>query len=152
MSLVTTPAIVLHAFDYMETSRVVRLLTREVGVQSVIAKGARRTRSRTGSAIDLFAGGEAQIYTKTGRELNTLGAFEVTEVRDALGTNLDRFAAACAVAELVLRIATDDTSSELYDVVARALDDIASAPVNDLASVALGGAWCMVALRPIRRR
>jgi DNA repair protein RecO (recombination protein O) len=36
-----TDAIVLHAFDYRETSRIVRLATRDVGMVSVIARGAR---------------------------------------------------------------------------------------------------------------
>src|SRR5438046_610185 len=42
MSLVTTPAIVLQTYRYSETSKVVRLATRDLGVQSAIAKGALR--------------------------------------------------------------------------------------------------------------
>ena len=36
MSLVSTEAIVLHAFDYLESSRVLRLATRDAGVRSAI--------------------------------------------------------------------------------------------------------------------
>ena len=54
-----TEAIVLHAFDYLETSRIMRLLTREAGVQSVLARGARSSRRRFGGAMDLFAQGTA---------------------------------------------------------------------------------------------
>ena len=42
MSLVTTPAVVLQTYRYSETSKVVRLATRDLGVQSAIAKGALR--------------------------------------------------------------------------------------------------------------
>ena len=57
MPLVETDAIVLHAFDYSETSRILRLATRDAGVQSVLARGARRYRSKVGTAVDLFAQG-----------------------------------------------------------------------------------------------
>ncbi|HEX5831959.1 MAG TPA: recombination protein O N-terminal domain-containing protein, partial [Gemmatimonadaceae bacterium] len=64
MPLVATEAVVLHVLDYLESSRILRLATREAGVVSVLAKGARRARSRVGSAVDLFAGGVAQLYLK----------------------------------------------------------------------------------------
>ena len=60
MSLVATEAIILHAFDYSETSRILRLATRDVGVISALARGARRSRTRFGTALDLFAQGPAQ--------------------------------------------------------------------------------------------
>ena len=55
MPLLATEAIVLHAFDYLESSRIIRLLTREAGIQSTVARGARKSRGRYGSALDLFA-------------------------------------------------------------------------------------------------
>jgi recombinational DNA repair protein (RecF pathway) len=39
MTFVSTDAIVLHVQDYLESSRIVRLATRELGVQSVLARG-----------------------------------------------------------------------------------------------------------------
>ncbi|MFI5239190.1 MAG: DNA repair protein RecO, partial [Gemmatimonadales bacterium] len=115
MPLIVTQAIVLHAFDYLETSRVLRLITREAGVVSVLAKGARRTRGRVGSGVDLFAEGEAQIYIKPTRDLHTLGAFDVTSSRSGLAMEMTRFTAASALAELTLRIAGDDANAEMFD-------------------------------------
>ena len=40
MSVTATDAIVLQCFPYGDTSRIVRLLTRDAGVHSAIAKGA----------------------------------------------------------------------------------------------------------------
>src|SRR5579862_932877 len=105
MPAVGTVALVLHAFDYLETSRIYRLLTREAGVQSVLARGARRSRSRYGSAVDLFAEGEAQLSIRPTRELQTLMAFDVTRARPRLASSLERFTAASAIAELALRFA-----------------------------------------------
>src|SRR5437016_5288810 len=52
MSLVATPAVVLRTYRYSETSKVVRLATRECGVQSAIAKGALRPRSPFVAGLD----------------------------------------------------------------------------------------------------
>jgi DNA repair protein RecO (recombination protein O) len=145
MALVVTEAVVLHAFDYLESSRILRLATREAGMQSVLAKGARRSARRFGSAVDLFAEGQAQLYLKPGRDLQTLGALDVTRARPALALDLERFAAASAIAELLLRCARDDANPALYDVLVASLDALAVASAADARSVGLGGAWRLVA-------
>lgn len=144
--LVTTAAIVLHAFDYSETSRIVRLATREAGVQSALARGAKRARSRFGSAFGLFAEGVAQLHVKEGRDLQTLSAFDVVRIRTELGTDLGRFAGASAVAELVLRFGAENESGEsLYDALVAALDAIAAAAPERATEASLAGAWHLVA-------
>lgn len=144
--LISTPAIVLHAFDYSETSRIVRIATRDAGVQSALARGARRARSRFGSAFGLFAEGAAQLHVRDGRELQTLSAFDVTRSRPSLGTDLGRFAGASAVAELVLRFGAENEANEsLFDALADALDGIAAAEPEMASEAALRGAWHLVA-------
>ncbi|MFL5580729.1 MAG: DNA repair protein RecO [Gemmatimonadaceae bacterium] len=145
MPLLVTEAVVLHAFDYLETSRIFRLATREAGMQSVLARGARRSARRFGTALDLFAEGSAQIYTKSGRELNTLAALDVTRSRPELGTDLDRFTAASAVAELALRFVRDDAHPELFDAIRGALDGIAGAAPGGAQEAGLAGMWRIVA-------
>lgn len=145
MPLVDTDAIVLHAFDYLETSRILRLATRDAGVQSVIAKGARRPKARHASAIDLFAEGSAQLSLKPGRDLHTLTGFDVTRVRVGLAAELARFSAASAIAELVLRFGNDEAQPELFTLLASVLDALAVTPAVDARRVALGGAWRLVA-------
>src|SRR3712207_387180 len=127
MPLLVTEAVVLHAFDYSETSRILRLATREAGVQSVLARGARRSQRRYGSALDLFAEGVAELHVKPGRDMHTMSAFDVTNGRAALARDLDRFTAASAVAELALRFTQHDPHPELYETIVAALDAIAAA-------------------------
>lgn len=145
MPLIVTQAIVLHAFDYLETSRVLRLMTREAGVQSVLAKGARRTRGRVGTGVDLFAEGEAQIYIKPTRDLHTLGAFDVTSSRTELAMEMPRFTAASALAELTLRIAGDEANAAMFDGLSGTLDAIALATEGAVVERALAGAWQIIA-------
>ena len=145
MTLLATDAIVLHAFDYLESSRILRLVTRDGGVRSVLAKGARRSSRRFGSGLDLFAQGTAHLYAKPGRDLDNLSGFDITRTRTALGEDLDRFTGASAIAELALRFARESEDHPLFDAVAAALDAIAAAPAGRAAVATLASAWQIVA-------
>ena len=72
------------------------MVTRDGGVRSVLAKGARRSSRRFGSGLDLFAQGTAHLYAKPGRDLDTLSGFDFSRARPALGTDLGRFTGASA--------------------------------------------------------
>lgn len=145
MTLVATDAIVLHVQDYLESSRIIRLATREHGVQSVLARGARRAKSRFGSSLDLFASGVAHFTLKPGRELSNLTGFDLTRSRLALAEQLDRFAGASVLAEMALRFAHADPHDDAFDVLSRSLDDIAESRNGDSTDRALAGAWRYVA-------
>lgn len=144
MSFVVTDAIVLHSLDYLESSRIFRLATREAGVQSVLARGARTSKKRFGSALGLFAEGQAQIQTKSGRELHTLSSFDVVKVRPELAADLGRFTAAAALAECVIRIVHEEAAPRVYEGVSRGLDLIGAAAPEDSVSAALGVFWRLV--------
>jgi DNA repair protein RecO (recombination protein O) len=145
MRQLATDAVVLHVFDYSESSRIVRLATRDAGVVAALARGARRPKSRFGSALDLFADGVAHLLLKDGRDLHTLAAFELTHARPALGQDLQRFTGAAALAELALRFSTDDPEGALYPVLADALDTLAGASDAYTTTAALAGAWRLLA-------
>jgi DNA repair protein RecO (recombination protein O) len=145
MALLATDAIVLHAFDYLESSRILRLVTRDGGMRSVLAKGARRSSRRFGSGLDLFAQGTAQLYAKPGRELDNLSGFDLTRSRPGLASELGRFMGASAIAELALRFGREAEDHPLFDAVADALDSIASAEPGRAAQATLSSAWRIVA-------
>ncbi|MFL5501745.1 MAG: DNA repair protein RecO [Gemmatimonadaceae bacterium] len=146
MPLLATEAIVLHAFDYLESSRIIRLLTREAGVQSALARGARKSRGRYGSALDLFAEGSAQLLVKPNRELHNLAAFEIARSRSELAEEVGRFTAASTIAELALRFAGEEGSPQLYDTVSDVLDQIARATPEETISIGLSGCWRIIAV------
>ena len=144
MSLITTDAIVLHAIPYLESSRILRLATRDAGVLSVVARGARSSQKRFGSAVDLFAEGQAQILVKPGRDLHALNAFDVTRSRAGLATNLGRFTAASALVECVMRVVHDEAAPRVYLGVAAGLDAIAEASECHTVALTLGVFWRLV--------
>ena len=141
MSLVMTPAVVLRTYRYSETSKVVRLATRELGVQSAIAKGALRPKSRFGAGLELLSEGAAQLYYREHRELQTLAAFDAERLRRELATDLDRFAAATALAELMLRMAPPAPLPSAYDALTAGLDELVRASPADIPAAAVRALW-----------
>jgi DNA repair protein RecO (recombination protein O) len=148
--LVATPAVVLQAFPYSESSKILRLLTPELGVCSVIAKGAQRPRSRFGGLLEPFTEGEAQIYYREERELHTLGGFDLVRSRQALGQDLVAFAGASLIAELILRSATTEAQPRLFRLVSTALDRIVAAETGLLQEAVIADIWLVVALLGFR--
>lgn len=142
----TADALVLQAFAYGETSKILRLLTRTHGVQSVIAKGALRPRSRFGGILEPFTEGTASFYHRESRELHTLSGFELQRSQQALGRDLLRFGGASLIAEIVIRTASEEPAPELFDAVRDALHRIREAEPDVLESVLLAQAWSIVAL------
>jgi DNA repair protein RecO (recombination protein O) len=143
--LIESDSLILHSFDYGETSRIVRLATRDAGVLSVIARGARRPKSAFGSTIDLFTSGVAHVRAHPSRDLHTLAGFDTTRTRSELAGSLERFTAASAIAELCLRFGREDDSGRVHDGATLVLDAIGLAPPDDVAALALAGAWRVVA-------
>src|SRR5207249_504710 len=125
MALVTTPAVVLRTYRYSETSKIVRLATRDLGIQSAIAKGALRPKSRFGAGLELLSEGVAQLYFSEARELHTLGAFDLVNLRRELAGDVGRFAGAAALAEVMLKMAPPAPLPVAYDTLTAALDVLA---------------------------
>jgi DNA repair protein RecO (recombination protein O) len=145
MALIRTRALVLQTFAYSETSKILRLLTGEFGVRSVIAKGAMRPRSRFGGLLEPFTEGEAQFYLKDGRELHTLAGFDLLRSRQSLGANLTAFAGASLLAEIVLRAATEEPHPELLPLLSAAFDRlIAAAADSDPEPEIVAGVWRLI--------
>ena len=144
MAATSTDAIVLQCFPYGETSRIVRLLTRSAGVHSAIAKGALRPRSRY-ALMEPFSEGGVTLYIRNTRDLQTLGAFDLTRSRQDLGRDLLRFGGASLLAELVLRTASEEAHPELFDTVSAGLDRLARVDADSLEVSVLAVTWHVIA-------
>ena len=144
MTLVSTPAVVLQTHRYSESSKIVRLATRDLGVQSAIAKGVLRPKSPFGAALETLSEGVAQLYHKETRELQTLAAFDVIELRRGLAGDLGRFAGAAALAEVMLKMAPAAPLAAAYDALTHGLDALAAATPDQVDAVAVRWVWLLV--------
>ncbi|MEO8635196.1 MAG: DNA repair protein RecO [Gemmatimonadales bacterium] len=145
MPLVSTPAIVLSAMRYGETSKIVRLATREHGVQSAIAKGALRPRSRFGAALQLLSGGQAQLLLSERRDLHTLTAFDVVTIPVGLAARVPCYATGMMLAELMLRLVPADAHPESFDLLESSLVTLQEVADADVPAAALRAGWRLIA-------
>ena len=144
MPAVATRALILQSFPYSDSSKILRLYTRDYGVRSVIAKGAQRPRSRFGGVLEPFTEGEAAFYLKPSRELHTLGSFDLLRTRQELGRDLRAFAGASLLVELLLRFATEEPSPPIFTLAATSLDQLAAAPPTQVEGAAISAVWQMI--------
>ena len=99
--IVRTEAVVLTSMKYRESSRILKLYTRSSGKVSVIAKGARQTKSKFGSALQPMAHVTAVLYWKVDRDLQLLTQCDIVVHFRHLGEDIERMSGGMAVVELV---------------------------------------------------
>lgn len=141
---VETVATILSTIAYGETSKVARLATREIGVVSVLAKGARRPKSKFGAALQVLTAGQATIHLARHSDLHTLAAFDLVEVRDALAASMERYAAASVLGELMLRFAPHERQVDLYEFFAHSLSVLEAMTDDAVSTVGLRAIWGLV--------
>jgi DNA repair protein RecO (recombination protein O) len=146
VTILATEGIVLSAMRYGETSKIVRLATREYGVQSAIARGAMRPRSRFGAALQVLSRGQVQLLPARSSDLHTLTAFDLIHLPLGLGARIERYTAAEAMAEVVVRFAPADAHPALYDAFRDGLDRLETAAPETAGAVALRALWRLVGL------
>lgn len=134
----------LQAWRYSETSKVVRLATRDLGVQSAIAKGALRPRSRFGAGLEWLSEGVAHLYHRESRDLQVLGAFDLIDLRRGLARDVARCAGAATLAEIMLRMAPAAPLPGAYDGLTAGLTSLVTAASADIDAAALRAAWSVL--------
>jgi DNA repair protein RecO (recombination protein O) len=140
-----TAALILGSIRYGETSRIVRLLTRDHGMVSAIAKGALRPKSRFGAALQLLSEGQAHLLQSRSGDLHTLTAFDLSATHGGLAADLGRFRAASALAELAVRFIPPVPNPDLFDQVRQAVALIELAPPDAVDVVGLRALWRLIA-------
>ena len=144
MSLVSTPAVVLRTYRWSETSKIVRLATRDLGVQSAVAKGALRPRSAFGAGLELLSDGIAHLYHRETRDLQTLGGFELVDLRRGLARDVARFAGATALAEMMLKMAPAAPLPAAFDAFVAGLDALGRVDAATVDAAGLRAAWLLL--------
>ena len=134
--IVRTDAVVLHSFDYGETSRIVRLLTRQHGVIGVMARGARRPTSQFGSTLQAASYVQAVYYHRPGRGLQTLKETAHVVRWKRLTADIERVTMAMRVVEVARLLVEEGEAHPLaLDLVVRTLEFLETA--GDRAAVAV---------------
>src|SRR5262245_16349730 len=122
MALLKTDAIVIGRRPLGESDRLVEFYTRELGKVKGVAKGARRPRSRFGSALELFTLGHL-VFFETGRsELCRIDHFDIERPFVGVREDLERLGRGAWTIETLTRLTADrDPHASLFRLLARTL-------------------------------
>lgn len=125
----TVEGLILRNLRFGETSRVVTVLSRELGKWSAVAKGVREPKSRFGASLEILNLSSLVVYFRPGRNLQmvTEGSLE-REYRGLLRSS-DRYHHACAALEFLDAVIEEESPvPEIYDLAVRALGLMEEAP------------------------
>lgn len=107
MPIIKTEGVILRVMNYLETSKLITCYTLNQGKVSLLAKGARRAKSRFGGALDLMQHVSLVYYSKETRELQTLSQVEVIHSFQHLYPDLHRLSLGLAILELIAKAETE---------------------------------------------
>ncbi|MGH2669785.1 MAG: DNA repair protein RecO [bacterium] len=137
MGLYKIEGIVLRRRDLGEADRLVTVLSRDRGKLTVVAKGARRPRSRLGGRLEPPSRFRALVAE--GRSLDIISQVEVLDAQAPLRDDLDRMGATAVVLELADRALADrHAHPEVYRLLVDALGLLragAADPAPDMAGL-----------------
>ncbi len=129
--IVKTEAIVLSKMKYRDTSKIVRLYTREFGKISVIAKGARDAKSKFRSVLEPMNYVSAVIYKNDNRELQLLSQCDVVKSFNHLSEDMEKMYVAMTALELADIVTHDEEQNEtLFQLLLNLIEVVNSATKN----------------------
>lgn len=134
-------AIVLARTDYGEADRIVRLLTKEKGKLSVMAKGARKNGSKLAGGIEIFSESQCAIVKGRG-DLYTLASSRMLRHFGALTSSLEKVTLAYRLLQLVDKHSREDDGRGLYPMLVHSLEELN----QERAKVPLVEAWFLMQL------
>ena len=135
MALRHASAYALRTFALGEADLIAQFFTLEYGAVRATARGARRLKSRFGSAFEPMTRSRLVLYFKEDSDLGRVSSCEVERSYfDALGTP-EAAAGAAYWAELLMEFALDsDPAPKLFRLVGAALDGVEAGVSVDLTS------------------
>lgn len=126
MPLHTTDAYVLRTYALAEADKICIFLTRDMGKVRGVAHGARKMKSRFGSALEPFTEVSLTYFQKEGRELMSISGCEIVRSQFHIAArNVETASAFSYLAELLNEFLPDNEPNErLYRLVTASLEAI----------------------------
>ncbi len=100
MAIIQTPAIILKAFDFRETSKIVVFFTRDHGKVSGVLKGIRKNPRKFGSSLERFSLNDIVYYQYRNSEIHLISQCDMRAFFYPIRQDLKRSLAASYAMEL----------------------------------------------------
>ena len=122
MGVEKSRAIAVGSRPIGEADKLVTFYTREFGKLTGVAKGARRGRSKFGSALELFTYGQLVFFERANAELVSIDHFDIIRPFQPIREDLRRLGRGAWIVECLGRFSMDrDPSPALFGLLLRAL-------------------------------
>lgn len=105
-------AIVLRKTKFSDTSLIIQIYTKEKGKISALLKGARSSKSKIGSKIDLINHVEVIFYNKEEKDLQLVTQVNLINHYPNIRESLDKIKYASAVCELILKLVPENEPND----------------------------------------
>jgi DNA repair protein RecO (recombination protein O) len=137
MPLIETESLILKTYDLADADKIVLLLTREHGIVRGVAKGAKRLKSRFGSALEPFSVVRATYFQKEVLELVSIQKLDLIDSYFSIASDpgfLQKFSYLTDI--LIGSLPPHDPSETLYRMTRACLGAAADIP-HKLAAIGL---------------
>ncbi len=128
MGIRSTRAVVSNAMRMTGSSKLVTLVTERYGLVKVMAKGARRPKSKYGAALEPVTLIDCQYWFKDTREIQTLSEADIVDDFPGLKGDIKMLSTAACMAEIARsQTAAEDPSSGTFPLLVESLDGLEQA-------------------------
>lgn len=115
MPLYSDEALTLRHFDFGEADRIVSFFSRRHGKIRVVAKGARKLKSRFAGRLEPFHTVDIDYFGREHAQLFKLSGAEISRARSGLCDDFERYSRACYLIEMVeLGLKEGDANPKAY--------------------------------------
>lgn len=129
MPLFNDEALTLRHFDFGEADRIVSFFAKKHGKIRVVAKGARKMKSRFAGRLEPFHKVDIVYYGRENANLYKLSSVDFNSTRGAVSDDLEKFHRACYITELMeLALREGDPNPKAFMAANAALELVAGEP------------------------
>lgn len=127
MNNFVTDAINLKSYNLSESDKIIVMYSKEKGLIKGVAKGVKKPKSKLGARMDLLVANQLMLYK--GKNLDTICEARALNTFKKSRQNMDKLFYSMYVSEIVNNFGVEDdpSSSEIYDLLYKALEKIADA-------------------------
>lgn len=123
--IVKTEAFVLKTKKYGDTSKIVTLYTKQYGKINCIAKGARNTKSKFSSCLNMLSHIAIIFYKKETTHLHLISDCDLIKSHNKISENIEKLEISLKIIELIYRVLHDEEESpELFRLIEESLNEL----------------------------
>lgn len=137
MGLIETEGLILKSYGLAEADKIVILLTKNEGLVRGVARGAKRLKSRFGSALELFSVVQVSYFQKEDRELVSIRNIELVKSYFEKAGDPVFFESFAYLVDLLLEFAPPHDPNEKLYRMSRVCLETAAARTENLESIVI---------------